>query len=223
MLRIDPRAPASPIRVTLPVPNPDPNAGQQAEGVAVTKNGIWVTYGAPQRLARIDPLTNRVVFSRQLEGATRFQGSLLASDGETLWAVERDAHHIWRLDPRSGDTVTTGRIGDDAVEDAAVAGGYLCGSRCKQAVACGRWMTVGRPSRNIDTGSLPVGRRSRGRGDLGLERNDGTVTRIDQGTDRTATFEVGHRPLGLAVVDGRVLVSLGCPRRMRDLESLGRG
>jgi hypothetical protein len=39
--------------------------------------------------------------------------------------------------------------------------------------------------------------------------NAGTVTRIDPVTDRTQSFHVGHRPRGLAVVDNRVLVSLG--------------
>jgi serine/threonine-protein kinase len=208
LLRIDPRSPAAAVRIALPVPKADPNAAQQAEGIAVTKNGIWVTYGAPQRIARIDPLTNRVVFSRKLEGATRFQGSMLATDGETLWAVERDAHHIWRLDPRSGDTVTIGRIGNDTVEDAAVANGYLW---VALQTGGGVWKVDDRGTtiRNIDTGSLPWVVVPAAGAIWIPNANDGTVTRIDAETDRTATFDVGHRPLGLAVVKAHVLVSLG--------------
>jgi outer membrane protein assembly factor BamB len=94
------------------------------------------------------------VLSRKLEGATRFQGSLLTSDGDKLWAVERDAHHIWRLDPESGDTLFTGKIGNDSVEDAALAGGYLWVALERGG---GAWKLDDRGTfvRNVATGRLP--------------------------------------------------------------------
>ena len=105
IVRVDPRAPGAPARIALPNPTAEKDQPQTTGGVAVTKNGIWAAYGTPQRIARIDPATNRVVFSRKLENATRFASSLLTSDGEKLWVVERDAHHLWRIDPASGDTL----------------------------------------------------------------------------------------------------------------------
>ena len=174
----------------------------------VTKDGIWAAYGNPLRVARIDPLTNRVVLSRKLEGATQSQGSILANDGDALWAVQRDAWRIWRLDPRSGDTLTTGRIGIDSVEDAALAGGYLWVALEK---AGGVWKVDdrGTPVNKVDTGALPWAVVP-GAGALWVPNaNNGTVTRLDPGTDETTTFDVGHRPLGLAVANDRVWVSLG--------------
>ena len=154
VLRIDPRAPGAPARIALPNPTAEENQPQTAAGVAVTKNGIWAAYGTPQRIARIDPATNRVVFSRKLESATRFAASLLASDGEKLWAVQRDAQRLWRLDPASGDTLAAGKIGNDSVEDAALAGGYLWVALEKGG---GVWKLDDRGTivRNIETGKLP--------------------------------------------------------------------
>lgn len=208
LLRIDPRQPSSPIRIELPNPTKTEDP-QNASGVAVTKAGVWVVYGNPQRIARVDPTTNRVVLSRKLEGASALGiGSLLASDGDVLWAVQRDANHAWRLDPRSGDTLVTGAIGDDTVEDAAVEAGYLW---VALETAGGVWKVDDRATNvgKIETGALPWA-VVRGGGALWVPNaNDGTVTRIDPTTDGTTSFEVGHRPLGTAVAGDRVWVSLG--------------
>jgi hypothetical protein len=78
LLRFDPRAPGSPLEITLPNPTADKTAPQSAHGVAVTRNGVWAAYGEPLRIARIDPQTNRVVLSRTLPGPTAFVGTMLA-------------------------------------------------------------------------------------------------------------------------------------------------
>jgi ABC-type transport system substrate-binding protein/class 3 adenylate cyclase/tRNA A-37 threonylcarbamoyl transferase component Bud32/DNA-binding beta-propeller fold protein YncE len=208
LLRIDPRTPNAPIHIALPNSSASEDP-QHAHGVAVTKDGIWAVYGNPQRIARVDPATSRVVLSRKLEGAETFGvGSLLASDDNVLWAVQRDAKRVWRLDPVSGDTLTTGAIGDDVVEDAAVEAGYLW---VASETAAGVWKVDARGTTvgKVATGALPWA-VVRGGGALWVPNaNDGTVTRIDPETDETTTFDVGHRPLGTALVDGRVWVSLG--------------
>ena len=208
VLRIDPRAPGAQARIALPNPTAEENQPQSAAGVAVTKNGIWAAYGTPQRIARIDPTTNRVVFSRKLEGATRFAASLLTSDGEKLWAVQRDAQRLWRIDPASGDTLASGKIGSDVVEDAALAGGYLWVALEKGG---GVWKLDDRGTivRNIETGKLPWAVVPATGAVWVPNANAGTVTRIDPLTDHTVSYDLGHRPLGLGVAKGRVFVSLG--------------
>jgi serine/threonine-protein kinase len=207
LLRIDPRQPGSP--VAIPLPNPtatdDP---QPAHGVAVTDDGVWAVYGNPSRIARVDPATNRAVFSRRLEDAALYVGSMLAGDGSTLWVVQRDAHLLWRLDPRSGDTLTTGKIGNDRVEDAAVAAGYLW---VALETAGGVWKVDGRGTTvgKVSTGALPWAVVPADGAVWVPNANDGTLTRIDTADDETTTFEVGHRPMGTAVVADHVFVSLG--------------
>jgi ABC-type transport system substrate-binding protein/class 3 adenylate cyclase/tRNA A-37 threonylcarbamoyl transferase component Bud32 len=203
ILRMNPDQPGSPIRIPLPDTH-----DREASGVAVTSSGIWASFDRPTRIARIDPATNRVVADRELEGSDLFDGVLLASDGDVLWAVQRNGRKLWRLDPRSGAVLATGSLEDDFVEDAAVANGYLW---IAQQTAGGVWKVDGRGSTlgKIDTGARPwVVVRS----DDALwvpNANSGTVTRIDPETDATETFEVGHRPIGLAVANDRVFVSLG--------------
>ena len=41
-----------------------------------------------------------------------------------------------------------------------------------------------------------------------LERAPGTVSRLDTRTDAVRQTETGHRPLGIAVTDGRLWVGL---------------
>jgi ABC-type transport system substrate-binding protein len=208
VLRIDPRTPGAPLRVALPNPTAEDDQPQTTGGVAVTKAGVWAAYGTPQRIARIDPATNRVVFSRKLEGATLFANSLLTSDGEKLWAVERDAHHLWRIDPASGDTLAGGRLANDYVVDAALAGGYLWVALQKGG---GVWKLDDRATivRNVATGKLPWAVVPAAGAVWVPNANAGTVTRIDPVTDHTVSYDLGHRPLGLAVANGRVFVSLG--------------
>jgi serine/threonine-protein kinase len=208
IVRVDPRAPGAPARIALPNPTAEKDQPQTTGGVAVTKNGIWAAYGTPQRIARIDPATNRVVFSRKLEGATRFESSLLTSDGEKLWAVERDAQHLWRIDPASGDTLAAGRLANDNVVDAALAGGYLWVALQKGG---GVWKIDYRATivRNVTTGKLPWAVVPAAGAVWVPNANAGTVTRIDPVTDNTVSYDLGHRPLGLAVANGRVFVSLG--------------
>jgi ABC-type transport system substrate-binding protein/class 3 adenylate cyclase/tRNA A-37 threonylcarbamoyl transferase component Bud32 len=208
ILRLDPRAPAAPARIPLPNPTADPDQPQAAGGVAVTKNGIWAAYGTPLRIARIDPATNRVVFSRKLEGASTFAGGLMTSDGDQLWAVQRNGYRLWRLDPASGDTLATGKLGVDVVTDAALAGGYLWVGLERGG---GVWKLDNRATivRNVATGQLPWAVVPADGAVWVTNANAGTVTRVDPITDQTIDYDLGHRPLGLAVTNGRVFVSLG--------------
>ena len=206
VLRIDPDRPSSPIRIALPNVDPD-TEDRGTYGVAVTSAGVWATYSKPARIARIDPATNRVIASRELEGSDLFAPVILATDGDVLWAVQRDGKKLWRLDPRSGAVLSTGSLADDWVEDAAVASGYLW---VAQETAGGVWKVDGRGTTlgKVETGARPWSVVPSGDAVWVPNANSGTVTRIDPETDETETYEVGHRPTGLAIADGRVWVSL---------------
>ena len=94
------------------------------------------------------------------------------------------------------------------VEDAALAGGYLWVALEKGG---GVWKLDDRGTivRNIETGKLPWAVVPATGAVWVPYANAGTVTRIDPLTDHTVSYDLGHRPLGLAVANGRVFVSLG--------------
>ena len=171
-----------------------------------TASGL--SYGNPQRIARINPATNRVVVSRKLDGAALYVGSLLASDGRVLWVVQRDAHLLWRIDPRSGYMLTTGKIGNDTVEDAAVAAGYLW---VALETASGVWQVDDRgiTIAKVNTGKLPWAVVPVADAVWVSNANGGTVTRIDVATHQTSTSQLGHRPLGMAAHAETMFGSLG--------------
>jgi serine/threonine-protein kinase len=208
LLRIDPRQPGSPIRIRLPLPEDEPQ-DQPAHGVAVSKAGIWVSYGFPSRIALVDPGTNAVVRQASLEGSSVFMGQWLAADraGEILWAVQRDGDKLWRIDTRTGDTLATGKL-EGSVEDAAVSNGYLW---VALETAGGVWRVDSRGTTvdRIATGALPWLIVDTPEGLWVPNANAGTVTRIDPATATATSFPVGHRPLGLAAGGGRIWVSLG--------------
>ena len=203
ILRMNPDQPGTPIKIALPAEH-----GEGASGVAVTTAGVWATYDRPTRLARIDPATNRVIASRALEGSDLFEGVILASDRDVLWAVQRNGRKLWRLDPRSGSVLATGSLDEDWVEDAAVANGYLW---VAQQTAGGVWKVDGRGSTlgKVETGARPWAVVRSGDALWVPNANNGTVTRVDAATDGTETFAIGHRPIGLTVANDRVWVSLG--------------
>ncbi len=207
VLRMDPDRPSSPIRIALPSNDDDEERDWGTYGVAVTSAGVWASYGKPARVALIDPSTNRVVRSRDLEGSDLFAPVLLASDNEVLWAVQRDSKKLWRLDPRSGAVLATGSLAEDWIEDAGVAAGYLW---VAQQTAGGVWKVDGRGTTlgKVDTGDRPWAVVSSGDALWVPNANSGTVTKIDPETDETEVFDVGHRPTGIAIADGRAWVSL---------------
>jgi peptide/nickel transport system substrate-binding protein len=180
---------------------------ESVDSMTTAKGRVWAAYGFPKRIARIDPATNRVTFSAPLPQSCPCH-AWLADDGDHLWAVGGDGVHVYRLDPRTGRTLATGRLHKGEVSGVAAAGGYL-------------WVAVQEDDAvwKIDetgsvVGTVPVGHMpydlAAGGGHLWVPNSDdGTVTRIDPATDKTRTYRVGHRPLAVAELKGTLFVGLG--------------
>jgi virginiamycin B lyase len=62
--------------------------------VAVSGDSVWVTQCAEKKLARIDPATNQIVDTIQLD----VEPYALAIDGNSLWVTSFDANQVLRVD-----------------------------------------------------------------------------------------------------------------------------
>ena len=189
------------------MPLPADASGKQAEGVAVTRDAVWVAYGQPKKLARIDPRTNKITRVVTLPDGDLWGDTLLAAGDGQLWAIDRSGRRIVRVDPETGETIARGKVHDGFVEDAAVAGGSLWLPVENDA---GVWQIdktaaiVGK----VQTGNVPWALTIDGTNVYVSNQNSGTVTRIDALTRETRQFAVGHRPLALGVEKGRLWVFL---------------
>jgi ABC-type transport system substrate-binding protein/class 3 adenylate cyclase len=192
-------------RIALPNPSASDIFLQTGQGITSVDGELWVTYGFPVRLARIDPDTGEVVRTWRLRGARESSTLLTAGDG-AVWAVADDGSSVWRLDPATGDVVARGALAEGSVAGAVVAEGYLWVAFESGSV----WKVdeQARPVTQIRTGESPWALVS-GEGSLWVSNaNSGTVTRIDPRTEATEDVEVGHRPLGLAVVGGALWIGV---------------
>jgi ABC-type transport system substrate-binding protein len=206
LIRFDTRFGRVAARIALP---PARNAvNTQAEGVAVTRDAVWVAYGVPKRLAKIDPRTNRITRTVDLAGGDLWGEALLTAGEGQLWAIDRSGRRIVRLDPESGEVLARGKVHDGFVEDAAVAGGSLWLPVENDG---GVWQLdrsatiVGK----VDTGQVPWALAVAGASVYVSNQNSGTVTRIDAQTRETRQFAVGHRPLALGIAGDRLWVFVG--------------
>jgi streptogramin lyase len=193
-------------RQTIQLP-PSPRQGEgpaNSQGLAIGEDAIWVVYGFPKRIAKIDPETNDVVFHRDLPNGAYYDGLVAAGDRQ-VWVVDRSGHQFVRIDPKNGDVLYRGRLHDGWVEDAAVLGGYLW---LPMEGDSGVWKidrtasVVGK----IPTGDLPFV-LAQGDGALwDANSKSGTVTRIDPDSGATRQYRTGHRPTALTVVGDRAWV-----------------
>ncbi len=204
VVRVDPVYRRVTKEVRLPHRGLDENLGIPPGGVARVGDEIWVTYGYPTRLARIDPTNDRVVSTRLPDGSPTT--SNLVADGRDVWVVYDDGSVVARLGP-TGQAEATGKIAGGSAVDAAAAEGYLW---VTMDSINGVWK-IGRdasPVKQVPTGSRTWAMTAAG-GDLWISNaGSGTVTRLDPRTDATRQVVTGHRPLGVAVSRGRLWVGL---------------
>jgi ABC-type transport system substrate-binding protein/class 3 adenylate cyclase/tRNA A-37 threonylcarbamoyl transferase component Bud32 len=206
LLRIDLRYRRVAARIPLPVREHNEQP-QGAQGVAVTDDAVWVLYGTPKRIARVDPQTNEVTLARDLPQAAAWQQSLVAAGGGMLWAIDRNGHRFARLDPKDGSVVAQGRLHDGVVEDAAVLDGYLWAPMQGDG---GVWKIDGTGAvvGKVATGNVPYA-LALGKDALWVANsNGGTVTRIDPQTNATRQYRTGHRPSAIGVRGDEVWVYL---------------
>jgi serine/threonine-protein kinase len=180
---------------------------QNVNGMVVTDDAVWAAYGFPKRIAKIDPASGKVLFSRPMRQDCPCDVQLAWGDGK-LWAVGGDGAHIYRIDPATGRPSATGRLHHGSVTGAVVAGGYLWVAMQEDG---GVW--------KIDDSGTSIDKVPTGRGPASLaaadgrvwvaNADDGTVTAIDPGSGATRDYQVGHRPLAVAELGGKVFVGLG--------------
>jgi ABC-type transport system substrate-binding protein len=196
------------IAATIPLPIREHNDQEQgAQGVALTNDAVWIAYGTPKRVARIDPRTNKVTLARDLPQGASWRDTLLAAGEGMLWAIDRSGSRFARLDPKDGSVVAQGRLHNGFVEDVAVLGGYLWVAIQGDG---GVWKIDGTGAvvGKVPTGDVPYA-LAKGNDALWVANsNGGTVTRIDPQTNATRQYRMGHRPSAIGVRGDEVWVYL---------------
>ena len=103
---------------------------------------IWVAYGIPFKIARLDPASGRLRgvidpdpmrdYREHPEVRWSDAAALAFGDGN-LWAADRGTGRLWRIDPATGEVAATGDLHGGWVEDLAAGGGYLWVPRTNDA------------------------------------------------------------------------------------------
>ncbi|MEP6978522.1 MAG: ABC transporter substrate-binding protein [Thermoleophilia bacterium] len=171
-------------------------------GVVYAKGSIWVANTGQDTITRIDADSGRPMKTLPI-AATE-----LAFGAGTLWASQRTANHVVRIDPKTGNLVQPIVVGNGPT-------GLAFGSGAAW-VANSLDGTVSRidPATNsvtaaITTGNGATGVAVEGGGVWVSNQFDGTLARIDPRTNQVARrISVGNRPQGVAISGGTVLVSV---------------
>jgi peptide/nickel transport system substrate-binding protein len=175
-----------------------------ARPVAVGEDAVWTVAGSGNRIARLDPRTER-------PGATIPVGngpSSVVIGAGAVWVGDSGDGTVSRIDPRTNKVVATIAVGQSVSAIAVGAGGV--------------WVTVPLEDRvkRIDPASNDIAESVRvsggptaaaiGAGGIWVtSARAGTVTRLDPARARvTRTIHLGHSPQGVAIVAGAVWVSL---------------
>ena len=191
--RIDPATNA--VVQTVPV-------GNFPVGVEYAAGSVWVTNTGDDTMTRIDAGSGR---SRK---TLPIAATELAFGAETLWASERAASRVVRIDPSTGSVVQVIPVGNGP---AGIAFGL--GATWVTNSLDG---TVSRidPATNavaatIQVGNGPAAVAVGADGVWVSNEFDGTLALIDPRTNQVVRhIDVGNRPRGVAISNGSVLVSL---------------
>jgi YVTN family beta-propeller protein len=89
------------------------------KGLAVTRDGVWMTSANDERLYRIDPATNQVVST--LEIPSHVEG--IVAVGDSLWLSRYDPDEVLRVEPSTG--ALTARLAFDSQPAMATDGSAL--------------------------------------------------------------------------------------------------
>src|SRR5262245_9610931 len=178
------------------------DVGNVPVGIAYAAGSVWVANTADGTITSID--ASRGVRAKTLPVAA----TELAVGGGALWASERDANRVARIDPKTGDVVREIPVGNGPTGIAFGSGAVW--------VANSLDGTISRvdPETNavaavIPTGDGPTSIAVDDRSVWVSNQFDGTLVRIAPRTDRPArAIPVGNRPQGVSVAAGSALVSV---------------
>jgi len=181
--------------------------GAPAVDLAVGPDAVWVANGSDGTLSRIDPRLDAVVETIDLRGSNELVPN-------TTFAVAAGAGGVWvgsgegtvlRLDPATGETVTSIDVGGNAVGLAVGEGAVWAAVVTERAVRI-------EPRTNTVTAEVSVGlpvTLAAGEGAVWVLDVFDTVWSVDPDTGAvTKSFSVGKFPLGVATGDGAVWVAL---------------
>ena len=205
VVRADPVFHRTVARIKLPAKDLQPNFGTNPGGVARVGDEIWVTYGYPARVARIDPADNEVIRTWRLPDGPPVSTNIVAGGGD-IWALYDDGSAVMRLSA-AGEVEATGKLAGGGAVAAVAAEGYLW---VAMDASGGVW--------KLDRDASVRGQIRTGAGPWEMIEADGylwvsnsragTVSRLDPRTDAVRQTKTGHRPLGVAVTGERLWVGL---------------
>ncbi|MGZ8694746.1 MAG: protein kinase domain-containing protein [Gaiellaceae bacterium] len=205
LLRIDPQYGRIAETIKLP-PGREADGPQNAQGVAVTDNAVWVAYGYPKRIARYTPSTKRIRSSSLANGAV--YDALVAAEDDIVWVVDRTGRSLQRVDPSDLSVVEQTRLRPGFVTDARVYDGSLWVAMQGEG---GVWqidkdgLVVGK----VATGEVPYALATGAGAVWVANANSGTVSKIDPKTGKATSFRTGHRPIAVGVGGDDVWVFAG--------------
>jgi peptide/nickel transport system substrate-binding protein len=189
--RIDPET--NTVVQTIPV-------GTFPVGIVHTAGSLWVANTGDSTVTRIDADTGTT------ETFAVAATELAVGDG-TLWASDRTANRVTRIDPISASTVHAINVGNGP-EGVSFGEGAAW-------VANSQDGTVSRidPATNAIVATIRVGNDAAGVATGGgsvwvANRTDGTIARIDPQTHEVERVSVGNRPQGVTVRGDDVLVTV---------------
>jgi YVTN family beta-propeller protein len=187
--------------------HPTPPAEGGGCGLAAAGTSAWAATNGPDGVMRIDydPVAGR---SRVVWGQTLPAARALAFSRGWLWGIDPVQQAVMRIDPKTGRSESSVRVGSNPAAIAAGAGAVWVANTGDNSVS-----RID-PDTNTVTHVIGVGNGpaaiATGAGAVWVALGDaGAVTRIDPRTNRvTATIRVGHRPQGIAVAGGMVWVTV---------------
>lgn len=184
----------------------DPNSASfgDPQMVAVSEDSVWVTQCAEKKLARIDPSTNQIVDSIQLE----VEPYAIILDGDAIWATSFESNQVLHIDTQTKQVVTISDIENPL--GIAVGGGAAW-------VAEHRKGTLARidPATNsvteriqLPTGSTPENVISDD-GSIWVANNFGnSISRIDPLTNAQMVIDLPQRGTNVSAGGGYIWVAM---------------
>jgi streptogramin lyase len=131
------------------------------DGLAATKDAVWVADVLAEGVMRVDPATLRPVGD-----LIEIRGSLdqIVARGDALWVLDKRVGVVTRIDASSNSVSGSARVGDDATDMAVGPDGVWIGDRD------GSLYRVD-PS-SLEVTDLPIGAEVLG---VGVDENTGSV------------------------------------------------
>jgi YVTN family beta-propeller protein len=176
--------------------------GNGPVGIVYARGAIWVANTGDATITRID--ANSGVPGLPLP----IPATELAVGGGTLWASERAANRVARVDPKTGAVVGTIAVGNSPTGLAFGSGAAWVANSLDGTISRIDPITDSVVA-TIMTGNGPAAVAADARGVWVSNQFDGTLVRIDPRTSRPGRpISVGNSPQGVASSRGIVLVSV---------------